>query len=96
MKAESKRVEALMKKLAAQQVQQEKEEGERRQGEALTRAREEWEKDKLVAVDVAKGEVKLAAEEAARKVAAQEEEKRKTLVLAAEKEKQVTMSQDCG
>ena len=89
VKLESKRVEALMKKLAAQQVQQEKEEGEKRQEEALKKARQEFEVEKAEAVKRAREEEKAAAAAEAKRVAGLEEEKRKNIILSAEKEKQV-------
>ena len=89
VKLESKRVEALMKKLAAQQVQQEKEEGEKRQEEALKKARQEFEVEKAEAVKRAREEEKAAAAAEAKQVAGLEEEKRKNIILSAEKEKQV-------
>ena len=89
MKSESKRVEALMKKLAAQQVQQEKEEGEKRLQEALKKARDEFEIEKTGAVQKAREEEKAAATCETKRVAKLEEEKRKHVIFTAEKEKQV-------
>lgn len=90
MKVESKRVEALMKKLAAQQVQQEKDEGHKRLEEALAKAREEFKLEMAEAVQQTREEEIVIAADKAKKVAQAEEDKRKQLILAAEKEKQVT------
>lgn len=81
-----------MKKLAAQQVQREKEEGEKRLEEALVKAREEFLLEKSEAVQKAREEERVIAADEAKKVAQAEEEKRKQLILAAEKEKQVPVS----
>jgi len=89
VKAESKRVEALMKKLAAQQVQREKDEGQKRLEEALIKAREEFMLEQAEAVQQAREEECMIATEEAKRVAQVEEDKRKQLILAAEKEKQV-------
>ena len=89
VKAESKRVEAVMKKLAAQQVQREKDEGQKRLEEALVKAREEFLLEKSEAVQKAREEEHATASAEAKKVAQVEEEKRKQIILAAEKEKQV-------
>lgn len=96
VKAESKRVEALMKKLAAQQVQREKEEGHKRLEEALVKAREEYTIEKANAVQKAREEERLIATEEAKRVAQVEEDKRKQLILAAEKEKQVNIHGSCS
>ena len=90
VKAESKRVEAVMKKLAAQQVQQEKDEGQKRLEEALAKAREEFLLEKSEAIQKAREEEKATNADMAKKVAQGEEEKRKQIILAAEKEKQVS------
>lgn len=90
VKAESKRVEAVMKKLAAQQVQREKDEGQKRLEEALVKAREEFLVEKSEAVQKAREEEHTTAADEAKKVAQAEEEKRKQIILAAEKEKQVS------
>ena len=89
MKTESKRVEAVMKKLAAQQVQREKDEGQKRLEEALVKAREQFLLEKSEAIQKAREEDKVTAADEAKKVAQAEEEKRKQIILAAEKEKQV-------
>ena len=81
-----------MKKIAAQQVQQEKEEGEKRLREAVVKAEQKCEKEKLAAVKAARAEVQRAAEKEAQNVAVKEEEKRKALALSAENEKQVSKS----
>ena len=78
-----------MKKIAAQQVQQEKEEGEKRLEVAVAKTRQEYERIKLAAEEAVRAEVQKAAVEQAKKVAREEEEKRKAVALSAEKEKQV-------
>lgn len=78
-----------MKKLAAQQVQREKDEGQKRLEEALIKAREEFMLEKAEAVQKAREEECVIATEEAKRVAQAEEDKRKQLILAAEKEKQV-------
>lgn len=80
-----------MKKLAAQQVQREKEEGQKRLEEALVKAREEYMIEKANAVQKAREEERVIATEEAKRVAQVEEDKRKQLILAAEKEKQVNI-----
>ena len=79
----------MMKKLAAQQVQWEKDEGQKRLEEALVKAREEFLLEKSEAVQKAREEEHATASAEAKKVAQVEEEKRKQIILAAEKEKQV-------
>lgn len=78
-----------MKKLAAQQVQEEKDEGHKRLEEALAKAREEFKLEMEEAVQQTREEEKIIAVDEAKKVAQAEEDKRKQLILAAEKEKQV-------
>lgn len=78
-----------MKKLAAQQVQREKEEGQKRLEEALVKAREEFVIEKAEAVQLTREEERGIAAEETKRVAQTEEDKRKQLILAAEKEKQV-------
>lgn len=80
-----------MKKLAAQQVQQEKDEGQKRLEEALKKAREEFLLEKTEAIQKAREEERVIAADEAKKVAQAEEDKRKQLILAAEKEKQVQL-----
>ena len=78
-----------MKKLAAQQVQQEKDEGQKRLEQALIQAREEFLVEKSEAIQKEREDGKALAAAEAKRVAKLEEEKRKSLILAAEKEKQV-------
>ena len=85
-----------MKKLAAQQVQREKEEGQKRLEEALVKAREEYMVEKANAVQKAREEERVIATEEAKRVAQVEEDKRKQLILAAEKEKQVNIHGSCS
>ena len=82
-----------MKKLAAQQVQREKDEGQKRLEEALIKAREEFMLEQAEAVQQARKEERMIAAEEAKRVAQVEEDKRKQLILAAEKEKQVDLVQ---
>ena len=79
-----------MKKIAAQQVQREKDEGQKRLEEGLVKAREEFMVEKAEAVQQAREEERTIAAEEAKRVAQTEEDKRKQLILAAEKEKQVS------
>ena len=85
-----------MKKLAAQQVQRETEEGQKRLEEALVKAREEYMIEKANAVQKAREEEKVIATEEAKRVAQVEEDKRKQLILASEKEKQVNIHGSCS
>ena len=80
-----------MKKLAAQQVQQEKDEGQKRLEEALKKARDEFLLEKVEAIQKTREEERVIATDEAKKVAQVEEDKRKQLILAAEKEKQVEL-----
>lgn len=80
-----------MKKLAAQQVQQEKDEGQKRLEEALKKARDEFLLEKAEAIQKTREEERVMATDEAKKVAQVEEDKRKQLILAAEKEKQVEL-----
>lgn len=80
-----------MKKLAAQQVQQEKDEGQKRLEEALKKARDEFLLEKAEAIQKTREEERAMAIDEAKKVAQVEEDKRKQLILAAEKEKQVEL-----
>ena len=80
-----------MKKLAAQQVQQEKDEGQKRLEEALKKARDEFLLEKAEAIQKTREEEHVMAIDEAKKVAQVEEDKRKQLILAAEKEKQVEL-----
>lgn len=80
-----------MKKLAAQQVQQEKDDGQNRLEEALKKARDEFLLEKAEAIQKTREEEKAIAADEAKKVAQVEEDKRKQLILAAEKEKQVEL-----
>ena len=80
-----------MKKLAAQQVQQEKDEGQKRLEEALKKARDEFFLEKAEAIQKTREEERVMATDEAKKVAQVEEDKRKQLILAAEKEKQVEL-----
>ena len=80
-----------MKKLAAQQVQQEKDEGQKRLEEALKKARDEFFLEKAEAIQKTREEECAMATDEAKKVAQVEEDKRKQLILAAEKEKQVEL-----
>lgn len=79
-----------MKKLAVQQVQQEKEEGEARLLWALEQARIDFEKEKTEASKIAREEGKALAIEEIKEIQAQEEDKRKKIIINAEKEKQVS------
>lgn len=80
-----------MKKLAAQQVQQEKDESQKRLEEALKKARDEFLLEKAEAIQKTREEERAMAIDEAKKVAQVEEDKRKQLILAAEKEKQVEL-----
>lgn len=80
-----------MKKLAAQQVQQEKDEGQKRLEEVLKKARDEFLLEKAEAIQKTREEERAMAIDEAKKVAQVEEDKRKQLILAAEKEKQVEL-----
>ena len=82
-----------MKKLAAQQVQREKDEGQKRLEEAVVKAREEFMLEQAEAVQQAREEECMIAAEEAKRVAQVEEDKRKQLILGAEKEKQVDLMQ---
>lgn len=72
-----------MKKLAAQQVQQEKDEGQKRLEEALKKARDEFLLEKAEAIQKTREEERAMAIDEAKKVAQVEEDKRKQLILAA-------------
>lgn len=91
MKAESKRMEALMKKLALQQVQQEKDEGEARLTEALEQAKKEFEIEKADVAKKSKAEGIAETQNQIQIILAQEEAKRKKIILNAEREKQVSL-----
>lgn len=80
-----------MKKLAAQQVQLEKDEGQKRLEEALKKARDEFLLEKAEAIQKTREEERAMAIDEAKKVAQVEEDKRKQLILVAEKEKQVEL-----
>ena len=92
MKGECKRVEAYMRKQAAQQLQQAEEAFDIKLKEALHDARIEFEVEKMLAVRQAtEAEINNTIEELAR-AAELEEQKRKKITLEAEKEKAVCFS----
>lgn len=62
VKAESKRVEALMKKIALQQVQQEKEDGETRLLQAVEQTKRDFEPERQEAFRKGKEEAKIEAD----------------------------------